>query len=119
MSRPALRLAISLLAGLALAAPLGAVGPPAGTQTVGVAAVDGTTKYNVRLSGFGFRRAESEGVSQRIWAKALAFGKDEPAVVIAVDNLGVPEAVVAEVARRLAKKGVSRDRLAVTASHTH
>src|SRR5262245_66387832 len=116
MSRPALRLAISLLAGLALAAPLGAVGPPAGTQTVGVAAVDITPKYNVRLSGFGFRRAESEGVSQRIWAKALAFGKDDPAIVIAVDNLGVPDADVAEVARRLAKHRVRRGRTPVAAS---
>src|SRR5262245_35454779 len=116
MFRPALVLV--LITWLSLEAPLTAAAP-ANTYDVGVAAVDITPKYNVRLSGFGFRRAESEGVSQRIWAKALAFGKDEPAVVIAVDNLGVPEAVVAEVARRLAKKGVSRDRLAVTATHTH
>src|SRR5262245_42105491 len=119
MSKPALHLALPLLAWLALEAPLGAAGPPASAPAVGVAAVDITPKYNVRLSGFGFRRDESEGAVQRIWAKALAFGKDEPAVVLAVDNLGVPETVVAELARRLAKKGVRRDRLAVTATHTH
>ena len=34
---------------------------------VGAAAVDITPDYPVRLSGFGFRRAESEGVTQKIW----------------------------------------------------
>jgi putative membrane-bound dehydrogenase-like protein len=116
MSRLALPLA--LLASLPFQTALRAA-TPANVHEVGVAAVDVTPRYNVRLSGFGFRRAESEGVSQRIWAKALAFGKDRPAVVLAVDNLGVPEAIVTELARRLAKKGVTRDRLAVTATHTH
>jgi putative membrane-bound dehydrogenase-like protein len=89
------------------------------TYDVGVARIDITPKYPVRLSGFGFRRTESEGVNQRIWAKALALGKDDPAVLIAVDNLGVPANIVAELARRLEKKGVKADRLAVTATHTH
>ena len=40
---------------------------------VGVAKVDITPSYPIRLSGFGFRRTESEGVTQRIWAKALAI----------------------------------------------
>jgi putative membrane-bound dehydrogenase-like protein len=86
---------------------------------VGVAQVDITPIYPVRLSGFGFRRAESEGVTQKIWAKALAVGEDDPAVLVTVDNLGVPSGIVREVARRLEKKGVKRDRLAVTATHTH
>jgi hypothetical protein len=41
---------------------------------VGLSAVDITPDYPVRLSGFGFRRTESEGVTQRIWAKAIAVG---------------------------------------------
>jgi putative membrane-bound dehydrogenase-like protein len=86
---------------------------------VGVARVDVTPTYPVRLSGFGFRRTESEGVSQRIWAKALAIGKDDPAVLIAVDNLGVPADIVALVAKRLKAKGVRPERVAVTATHTH
>jgi putative membrane-bound dehydrogenase-like protein len=89
------------------------------TYAVGVARVDITPRYPVRLSGFGFRRAESEGAVQRIWAKALAVGQDSPAILIAVDNLGVPARIVAEVARRLEKKGVRPGRLAVTATHTH
>src|SRR5436190_19113764 len=92
---------------------------PAGAYAVGVARVDITPRYPVRLSGFGFRRAESEGVTQRIWAKALAVGQEGPAVLIAVDNLGVPARMVEEVARRLEKKGVRPGRLAVTATHTH
>jgi len=88
----------------------------------GVAAVDITPNYPVRLSGFGFRREESEGVTQRIWAKALAIGSDGqgPAVVLAVDNCGVPDAVVEEVARRLKRAyGLPRERFAVTFTHTH
>ena len=45
------------------------------------AKVDLTPAYPVRLSGFGFRRTESEGVTQRIHARALAVSAadSEPA----------------------------------------
>src|SRR5207237_7719913 len=44
----------------------------------------------------------------------------EPAVLLTVDNLGVPAYLVEEVAARLARKaGMCRQRLAVTATHTH
>jgi putative membrane-bound dehydrogenase-like protein len=102
--------ALALLAAPTLAAD---------TYSVGVGRADVTPGYPVRLSGFGFRRTESEGVTQKIWAKALAIGDDDPAVLVAVDNLGVPARQVDELARRLAKKGVKRERLAVTATHTH
>jgi putative membrane-bound dehydrogenase-like protein len=99
--------------------------PPGLADTVyqvGVAALDITPSYPVRLSGFGFRREESEGVTQPIWAKALVIQRDheEPAVLITVDNLGVPDDMVTEVATRLRRKaGILRDRLAVTSTHTH
>ncbi|HEY7158127.1 MAG TPA: PVC-type heme-binding CxxCH protein, partial [Gemmataceae bacterium] len=87
---------------------------------VGVAQIDITPSYPVRLSGFGFRRTESEGVTQRIWAKALALDEGTPAVVVTVDNLGIPDDMVETVAARLEKKAkLPRDRFAVTASHTH
>ena len=88
------------------------------TMSVGVARVDVTPEYPVRLSGFGFRRAESEGVTQKIWAKALAFGDENegPAVLIAVDNLCVPDEITKEISSRLK---VKPDRLAITATHTH
>ncbi|MCS6975753.1 MAG: neutral/alkaline non-lysosomal ceramidase N-terminal domain-containing protein [Gemmatales bacterium] len=89
---------------------------------VGLSRTDVTPNYPVRLSGFGFRRTESEGVTQRIWVKALAIGSDDdgPLVVLAVDNLFVPLWMTEELAQRLAKKArIHRDRLAVTATHTH
>jgi putative membrane-bound dehydrogenase-like protein len=101
-----------------------AVGLPAKAQelSVGVAAADVTPDYPVRLSGFGFRRAESEGVTQKIWAKALAIGGGEggPAVLITVDNLGIPISMTRDVGQRLAQKAkLDPSRLAITASHTH
>lgn len=90
-----------------------------GLIAVGAARQEITPRGPIRLSGFGFRRAESEGVAQRLWAKALALGDQDPAVLIAVDNLGVSQEIVREVARRLAKHGVKPERLAVTATHTH
>src|SRR5438309_11777727 len=87
---------------------------------VGVSKIDITPNYPVRLSGFGFRRTESEGVTQKIWAKALAIGAEDPVVLITTDNLGIPYAMTQEVARRLEKKAkMKRERLAVTATHTH
>src|SRR5881396_851342 len=90
--------------------------------SVGVAAVDVTPDYPVRLSGFGFRRTESEGVTQKIWAKALAIGDENegPAILITVDNLGVPDELVQSVAARLkTKASLKSERFAVTATHTH
>src|SRR5205814_133090 len=89
---------------------------------VGVAKVDITPDYPVRLSGFGFRRTESEGVTQKVWAKALAFADDKegPALIITADNLCVPDDITQEVARRLgAREGLKKERLTITATHTH
>jgi putative membrane-bound dehydrogenase-like protein len=111
---------------LAVFAVAGILSPwPAGdavaqTYAVGVARVDITPAYPVRLSGFGFRRTESEGVTQRIWAKALAIDDGEPAVLVTVDNLGIPADIVREVAGRLRRRAnIDPGRLAVTATHTH
>lgn len=93
-----------------------------GFYSVGVAKKDITPDYPIRLNGFGFRRDESEGVTQPIWAKALAIGTDQqgPLVLITLDNLGVREKLVDEVARRLKERsGIERSRVAVTFSHSH
>lgn len=90
--------------------------------SVGVARVDITPVGPIRLSGYLGRSAEATGVGQKIWAKALAIGTDEqgPAVLVAVDNLGVPEAITAEVAARLGRRaGLARERLSIGSSHTH
>lgn len=96
--------------------------PASAAYRIGAAAVDITPDYPVRLSGFGFRRAESEGVTQKIWAKALAIddGKNGAAIIITVDNLGIPDSMTRAVAARLQKKtGLKPGRLAIMATHTH
>jgi putative membrane-bound dehydrogenase-like protein len=89
---------------------------------VGVARIDITPDGPIRLHGYLGRDAESQGVQQRIWAKALAIGADDPgaAVLVSVDNLGVPAEITAEVAERLNRRvGLARDRLTIASSHTH
>ncbi len=87
---------------------------------VGVASVDITPDYPVRLNGFGHRRSELEGVTHKIFAKAMAIddGTNGPAVLMAVDVLGVPDYMTLEVGKRLKEK-LDPTRLATTATHTH
>lgn len=94
----------------------------ADVYSVGIAAIDITPEHPIRLNGFGGRREEAANVRQRIFAKALAIGTDEegPAVLVTVDILGIPDRTVEDLAERLAQQtAVRRDRLAVTATHTH
>jgi putative membrane-bound dehydrogenase-like protein len=98
-----------------------AEGAPA-EYRAGVAQIDITPKHPIRLNGFGFRRTESEGVTQRIRAKALALddGSKDPALLITVDLLGIPIDIRDELAQRFEKKaGLKNDHLAITATHTH
>ena len=85
------------------------------TVPVGAAKMDVTPDYPIRLTGYASRQTESEGVAQRLWAKALAIGSDEgdgPAVLITVDNCGVPDNVTREVASALSQKaGIRPERL--------
>ena len=91
-------------------------------HSVGVAAVDVTPDYPVRLNGFGGRHTESIGVRQHIYAKALAISTrdDDAVVVITVDTLGIPDSMTERLAAKLkVKAGIDRSRLAISASHTH
>jgi neutral ceramidase len=95
---------------------------PPDTTPVGLASVDITPSYPVRLNGYGNRKTESEGVESRLSAKALAIGDDAgaPVVLLAVDNCGVPAKVTDEVAARLKRRaGLARERFVVCSSHTH
>ncbi len=92
------------------------------TIPVGVAQVDITPDYPIRLSGYGSRRTESEGIIQRLSAKALAIGDDaeEPVVMITVENCGLPDELSEEVSERIKQKtGISRARFVACFSHTH
>ncbi len=89
---------------------------------VGVASIDITPFYPVRLNGFGSRREESEGTSQKLWAKALAIshGDRPPFVLLAIDSLGVREPMVDMVAAALQSKyQIPRQQVALTFTHTH
>jgi hypothetical protein len=89
---------------------------------VGVAKVDITPDYPIRLTGYAARKTESAGVAQRIWARALAIGSDRegPAILLTVDNCGVPANVREEVVRRLKKaKRIAPDHVAICSTHTH
>jgi putative membrane-bound dehydrogenase-like protein len=90
---------------------------------VGAAKIDITPSYPIRLTGYGNRTRESEGVEEPIWAKAIAIGADEgegPVVLITVENCGVPDAMVGEVATKLlASHKIPRERIVVSSSHSH
>ena len=57
--------------------------------SVGAAKVDVTPDYPIRMGGYAVRRTRSEGIEQRIWAKALAIssGDDKPVVYITLDSV--------------------------------
>lgn len=89
---------------------------------VGAAKFDITPGYPARLSGYGKRAAESDGVEQRLWAKALALGEDAEgaSVLLTVDNVGVPAHVTEAVFERLAgRAGLVRENFVICSSHTH
>lgn len=99
---------------------------------VGAAAIDITPDYPVRLTGYGNRKSESEGVAVRIHARALAIGgslseetastdnTSRPNLLLTVDNCGVPDDVTSAVFARLQKKyGLQREQFVVCSTHTH
>ncbi len=103
-----------------LLSPLGTI-RAAEPIPVGVARVDITPGYPIRLTGYAARKSESDGVLQKLWVKAIALGAGKDAtVLITVDNCGVCANVTQEVAGRLLRKaGLARERFAVASSHTH
>lgn len=89
---------------------------------VGVARVDVTPSVPIRLTGYASRSTPSTGVEQKLWAKALAIGSDrqEPALLLTLDNCGIAEATYLELAQRLATRWhIKPERLVIACSHTH
>jgi len=106
---------------LLLHAPL--LAQTASSWKAGAADVDITPDYPVRLSGYGSRTSETQKVVQRLHANALAlqWQDDALAVIVTVDNCGVPAAVRTEVLKRLAAGGrkIAGERFALHSTHTH
>lgn len=90
-------------------------------RSVGVARVDITPDFPVRLSGYAVRKSEATNAVQRLWAKALAIGSDAqgPAILVTVDNTGVPKHVRDEVVARLVKHQIDSRRIAICSTHSH
>jgi hypothetical protein len=112
---------MKLLLAIVCFLPLLSFGADHQTFIVGVAKVDITPDYPVRLNGYLARKAECDGVIQHIFAKALAIGTDRehPAILISVDNCIIPAAVRAEIFQHLENRGIRNEKLAICVSHTH
>lgn len=116
--RPCAWLVLALVCGWV---SLGAT-TPLSWRLAGAAETDITPEYPIRLSGYGNRTNVNAGISQHLFARALAIGADSegPAVLVTVDNCAVPAALRAEVVRRLsADTSVQDSRFALMSTHTH
>lgn len=92
-------------------------------RLIGTAKIDVTPTHAVLLNGYSGRKHErTVGMPGSLWARAIAIGADDasPAVLIAVDNLGIPARVHRGVAAILERKHrILRSNLTINASHTH
>lgn len=89
---------------------------------VGAAKVDITPPYPIRLTGYGSRPVEAEGVEQKLQARALAIGADKegPVVIVTAELLGItPEIRSAALARISMQFPIDNDRFILCATHTH
>jgi Neutral/alkaline non-lysosomal ceramidase, N-terminal len=107
--------------GLAALNPADAADSVPSPYRVGLAKVDITPLYSIRLSGFSFRQKESEGVRDPIYARAMAIKRnDRTVVLVAVDSIGIPMSLRRDVAARLkAERGIASEDLAICATHSH
>ena len=96
---------------------------PEGAVLVGMAQIDITPDFPVRLAGYAGRMDEASEVVARLSGKALAIGGDDsdgPAVLIMLENCSATAKLTHDVSARLEKKaGVRPERCAVVATHTH
>ncbi len=94
---------------------------------IGAAVVDITPSVPLRLTGYGARKQESEGVAEKIHARALVFGGDgipgndgQQSVLVTVDNCGVAAEITETVFAKLAEKHkLVRERFVICSTHTH
>jgi hypothetical protein len=89
---------------------------------VGVGSVVITPEEPIWLSGYASRSAPSDGKVQDIFAKAIVFEDEngERSVVVTTDLIGLTRNLSARTAALVLDEfGISRERLMLTASHTH
>lgn len=86
---------------------------------VGVAKIDVTPIEPVVLAGYGGRTNEFDGIDSPLWARSLVIGGEDPAVIVVVDNCGIPGKLRSVLAERLSKRGIPDKNLVVAVTHTH
>ena len=95
---------------------------PALRWKAGAAAVDITPEGSVWMAGYAARKKPSEGVSQKLYAKALALddGNGGRLVIVTLDLIGVPRIVRETVERKAREQHALRpEEILLNASHTH
>ncbi len=88
----------------------------------GVAVADITPEGPIWMAGYAARKGPSQGIAQRLHAKALAL-EDRAArrcVIVTTDLLGLPAAVSEPIAEKVRQTyQLGRDQVVFTSSHTH
>ena len=87
----------------------------------GTGKVDITPPVGVELAGLSCREGPSQGIDDRLYARALVLDDGiEKAVLITSDLLNVDRSLVEEVRQRIAKEQRIKDKnIAIAATHTH
>jgi len=106
-----------ILLGLALGCGLFAKGYEAGVDRIDI-----TPEHPIFLSGYASRNHPSTGVRTRLWAKALAIRdeRNQGAIIVTTDLIGLPRAITDVVAARLSRDhAIPRTGILFNSSHTH
>jgi len=88
----------------------------------GFGRIDITPAQSIYLSGYAARKKPSEGVLQKIWAKALAIedNKGNRVVIVTTDLIGLPRPVADQIGAEVDKRyRLRRNQLLLNSSHTH
>ncbi len=94
---------------------------PAGWKA-GVARAKITPEQPMWMAGYAARNHPAEGTLHDLWVKVLVLedASGNRAVVVTSDLLGFPRAMAKRICSELSRKyGLRRDRVMLTASHTH
>lgn len=92
-----------------------------GALKAGAAKVDITPKESVWLSGYSSRNKPSEGVLDKLYAKALVLDDGENKMaIVSVDLLWVPLEITTIIRREVNEKiGIAETNILICATHTH
>jgi neutral ceramidase len=95
---------------------------PAASFKAGAGRADITPAGPIWMSGYAARTHPSDGVAERLWARALAIesGPGRRVVIVSTDVVGIPRSITDEVFARLHRRfGLERSQFLINASHTH